>query len=406
MADLFLSYAREDRDRVAPLVEALKGSGLSVFWDRDVAPGTTWRDVLNQELQHARLVVVVWSKESVQSRWVQEEAEDASTRGCLVPVLIDAVQPPIGFRSVQAVDLSAWAQNREAAVQSRTVVDRLDTLVQSIHARLGSSPSLNPLAGSTTQPRRTNRRALALAAGGVVLLGGAAWKIRSDNTVRPPASAASAATAPPALSVAPVEVAPPASVPSEPVYRRVFFENFEQSTNVDANVWILGKKGDWTGSVEKGEYRLCNASKSPTASYTSSLSYSEGDGVKVDQSNARVTVTVRLEPPAPKLTAAGILYRKTADSYYALALGAGPSVLFVQSAGVRLKILSTWGISKAKDGDAVKLGIESDDRELRLFVGDKQIDAVAVPRGPGDPGAFAMGNGCFRMDDLSVFLPK
>jgi hypothetical protein len=54
------------------------------------------------------LLVVLWSKTSIKSDWVREEAEHAKQRGVLVPILIDNVLPPIGFRTIQAADLVGW----------------------------------------------------------------------------------------------------------------------------------------------------------------------------------------------------------------------------------------------------------------------------------------------------------
>jgi hypothetical protein len=106
--DIFLSYASEDRDRIGPLVRALEGTGWTVFWDRKIPTGKTWPDVLEEEITACRSVVVVWSGKSVKSDWVQEEANEGKKRGVLFPVRIDAVDPPFGFRNIQAADLVAW----------------------------------------------------------------------------------------------------------------------------------------------------------------------------------------------------------------------------------------------------------------------------------------------------------
>lgn len=105
MADVFLSYAREDEARVGALVRLLEAQRLSVFWDRQIPPGQTWRESIGRALADARCVVVAWSAHSIASDFVAEEADDARRRGVLVPVLIDPVLPPLGFRSVQAADL-------------------------------------------------------------------------------------------------------------------------------------------------------------------------------------------------------------------------------------------------------------------------------------------------------------
>ena len=37
MADVFVSYARTDKERVAPLVSAIEAQGWSVWWDPEIA---------------------------------------------------------------------------------------------------------------------------------------------------------------------------------------------------------------------------------------------------------------------------------------------------------------------------------------------------------------------------------
>jgi Flp pilus assembly protein TadD/TolB-like protein len=91
MADVFVSYARADEARVKPIVEALTGAGFSVWWDHSLEPGTNWADIIDRELRRARCVVVVWSRQSLCSRWVDIEAHEARRRGILVPVLIEPV---------------------------------------------------------------------------------------------------------------------------------------------------------------------------------------------------------------------------------------------------------------------------------------------------------------------------
>lgn len=108
MSDLFISYASEDRERVLQFVHALEACEWSVFWDRKIPFGQTWRQVIGSELDQARCVIVLWSSNSIASLWVQEEAEEAKRRNILIPFLIDDVQPPLGFRSIQTANLSGW----------------------------------------------------------------------------------------------------------------------------------------------------------------------------------------------------------------------------------------------------------------------------------------------------------
>ena len=85
MADIFVSYASEDRDRILRLVEALETEGWSVWWDRELITGPSFDDKIEEALDEARCVVGGWSEHSIQSRWVRTEANEGLGRGILVP---------------------------------------------------------------------------------------------------------------------------------------------------------------------------------------------------------------------------------------------------------------------------------------------------------------------------------
>ena len=108
MSDIFISYASQDRARIGRLVEALEARGWSVFWDTTLLPGETWRRKITKELDAARCVIVLWSESSVESHWVEQEADEGLRRGILVPAKIDRVTIPLGFRSLQAANLAGW----------------------------------------------------------------------------------------------------------------------------------------------------------------------------------------------------------------------------------------------------------------------------------------------------------
>ncbi len=108
MSDIFISYAKEDRPRAQLFAVALARQGWSVFWDRTIVAGRTWRGTIGKELESARCVVVLWSPNSNDSDWVLDEADDAKRRQILVPDLIADILPPLGFRGVQAANLSHW----------------------------------------------------------------------------------------------------------------------------------------------------------------------------------------------------------------------------------------------------------------------------------------------------------
>ncbi|MEJ1970822.1 MAG: TIR domain-containing protein [Rhizomicrobium sp.] len=108
MADVFISYAREDFEWVGKLATALSARGLSVWLDSDILAGEFFRDVTDRELDAAACVLVVWSNYSVQSRWVHDEAAEGMKRQALVPITKSPVDAPKGFRGVQTADLSDW----------------------------------------------------------------------------------------------------------------------------------------------------------------------------------------------------------------------------------------------------------------------------------------------------------
>ncbi len=108
MADIFLSYSSQDRERIAPLIQSLEQQGWSVWWDRRIPPGKTYDQVIEQALDEARCVVVVWSQSSVQSEWVKVEADEGMNRRILVPVLIEEARIPLAFRRIQAARLVGW----------------------------------------------------------------------------------------------------------------------------------------------------------------------------------------------------------------------------------------------------------------------------------------------------------
>jgi formylglycine-generating enzyme required for sulfatase activity len=128
MSDIFLSYAHEDEDRVRPIVQQLESRGWSVFWDRNIPPGKSWDEYIEQHLEAAHCVVVAWSKNSVNSRYVLAEAEEGKNRNILVPLLLDEVKLRLGFRYIQAADLKKW-NNDASHPQLKACIDAIAALV-------------------------------------------------------------------------------------------------------------------------------------------------------------------------------------------------------------------------------------------------------------------------------------
>lgn len=86
----------------------LERHGWSVWWDREIAAGEAFDEVIEEAVRATRCVVVLWSENSVGSRWVRAEAGEGANRDILVPVRLDRTDVPLGFRQIQAADLTAW----------------------------------------------------------------------------------------------------------------------------------------------------------------------------------------------------------------------------------------------------------------------------------------------------------
>lgn len=105
MADVFISYKREDRAHAQKIAELLSGNH-EVFFDADIPVGDSWDQYIERELLRASAVIVLWSARSVLSRWVRLEARHALQRGILVPVLLEPCEVPLEFQDIQAAVLT------------------------------------------------------------------------------------------------------------------------------------------------------------------------------------------------------------------------------------------------------------------------------------------------------------
>jgi TIR domain len=127
MARIFLSYSEEDRELAQRIARLLAAAGFEVWWDRQISAGESYQNVVEKALHAADLMVVLWSRNSVGSDWVKKEAEQGRTVGKLVPVLIEQVHPPVGFRNIQTADLSTWDGSSDAA-EIRQLLSELESL--------------------------------------------------------------------------------------------------------------------------------------------------------------------------------------------------------------------------------------------------------------------------------------
>ena len=173
MADVFISYASNDRETAGKLAKLLEGLDYSIFWDREILPGTNWDEVIEAELERAKVVVVLWSSDSIKSRWVKAEAEEGAARNILVPAMIATVKIPLAFRQIQTVDLThskytkgdSNLTNLLSAIRGKMgivseseheSVHRLETLIKSLNdssdsVRVSAAKSLERMGGEAAQ---------------------------------------------------------------------------------------------------------------------------------------------------------------------------------------------------------------------------------------------------------------
>ncbi|WP_374566262.1 TIR domain-containing protein [Ideonella sp.] len=186
MPDLFISYAREDRDTALALAQALQRRGIDVWWDRELTGGGDFAAEIEHNLRAAPVAIVLWSAASVASDFVRDESGRARDMGKLVPVRISPVELPLGFGTLHTLDLLDWdgAPNAEACVALvNQVRQRLDKAgprdTQANEA--ARQARLAQLASEDTLGHRRRKRRLVLGLGvagavGAVGLGLVGWR--------------------------------------------------------------------------------------------------------------------------------------------------------------------------------------------------------------------------------------
>ncbi|MDD3581150.1 MAG: TIR domain-containing protein [Desulfobacca sp.] len=137
--DILIGYANEDWERVRPLVVALTSEGWSVSCFKIMGQNVfDWFKDLNV----ARSILVVWSKNSLKSKMVRKETEKwLRMKLPIFPVLLDAVRLPSEFWDIQAVDFSNWDGSSNSPV--------FQNLVRAIESILGQPAMLEPIKGNT-----------------------------------------------------------------------------------------------------------------------------------------------------------------------------------------------------------------------------------------------------------------
>jgi TolB-like protein/Tfp pilus assembly protein PilF len=163
---VFVSYSRDDQKRAAPVIAALEGAGFSVWWDGLLEGGANFLPTTEAALESADAVVVLWSKVSVASHWVRDEATRGRDRHCLVPLSLDGTDAPLGFRQFQLINIAKW--------KGRADAPEMERVIRAV-AALGGQEHFAP--PPLAKPPLLSRRATMIGSAAVVAAGGgiAAW---------------------------------------------------------------------------------------------------------------------------------------------------------------------------------------------------------------------------------------
>ena len=142
--DIFISYDSGDRERILPLVRRLEDRGWTIWWDRRIQPGKDFSDVIYNAIEAAKCIIVVWSKSSVDSKWIRKEAAEGERRGNLVPLLIDDIEIPFQFRDITAARLVGYPQ-----ASHETEMHELINAVSTTLAEPGHRAEVEPVSKRT-----------------------------------------------------------------------------------------------------------------------------------------------------------------------------------------------------------------------------------------------------------------
>jgi hypothetical protein len=149
--DVFVSYAHADRPKAAALAKALQHRGLKVWWDPDLRAGDPWARKIEEAVETALSVVVLWSAEAVESRWVSAEARVGLDHDRLVPVRLDDAEPPLVFREIQWHSVAGWDGEGEPPGIEKLVEDVEAAIARSRGGAAGTKAG-EPTAGPWPWP--------------------------------------------------------------------------------------------------------------------------------------------------------------------------------------------------------------------------------------------------------------
>ncbi len=159
---VFLSYSRADQAQARMLAQALEDAGLQVWWDTLIEGGAAFAKTIEAALAASDAVIVLWSRHSLASDWVLDEAARGRDLKKLVPLSIDGSEPPLGFRQYQSITLEHGKDTIAPA--------SLQAVLRAVLPLAGREALPRPPGGLLAQaPADASRRALLIGGGAIAI---------------------------------------------------------------------------------------------------------------------------------------------------------------------------------------------------------------------------------------------
>ena len=188
VAVVFISYERSAEATARKVGEALAASGYEPWSDALLPPHRDYTKVIEERLESADVVLVLWSEAAVESQWVRAEANYARERNKLVQVTLDGAIPPMPFNQIHCASLAHWRGSAK---------DHEWQMVLGSLGQLCKAPDPTPLAahgGHDVARQPAHRRplawliaglaAVAIIAGGLWLARGLFWRAPAPDAAR------------------------------------------------------------------------------------------------------------------------------------------------------------------------------------------------------------------------------
>lgn len=135
MANVFVSYAREDLAFAEKIATRLNRMGLTVWWDRRLLAGDSIEAAIDEQIHTCDAVVVIWSLTSLESHWVKSEAAAALALNKFVPVRMEDCRLPRPYDQIHTLDLSDW--NGGFNEDIRLLFDSIQTITRGKKVKRG-----------------------------------------------------------------------------------------------------------------------------------------------------------------------------------------------------------------------------------------------------------------------------